>query len=144
MKKMLALAGLVLLVATAALAAPDAYQPTKVQPFPKVLINARYVYVASYDGDQFNPLVTPDDRLAIGNVQEALRAWGRYMIVTRPQEADIILLVQSRPSEDVLAVYDARVPRAIYLWRAMGRDGLQTGETPLVHQLQQAEEAAEK
>lgn len=114
------------------------------QPFPRVLMNARYVYVASYDGDSFNPQVSPADREAIGNVQDALRQWGRYMIVTRPQEADMILLVQSRPSEDVVAVYDARVPQAIYLWRAMGRDGLQTGETPLIHQLQTAVEAAEK
>ena len=144
MKKTFVVIGLLWVAATLALAAPAAYDEMRIQPFPKVLINARYVYVASYDGDQFNPRVSPEDRLAIGNVQDALRQWGRYMIVNRPQEADMILLVQSRPSEDVVAVYDARLPGAIYLWRAMGRDGLQSGETPLVHQLQQAVEAADK
>jgi hypothetical protein len=143
MKKTLAVMGVVLFAATLALAAP-AFGDMKVQPFPKVLMNARYVYVASYDGDQFNSQISPDDRLAIGNVQDALRQWGRYMIVTRPQEADMILLVQSRPSEDVVAVYDARLPGAIYLWRAMGRGGLQTGETPLMTQLRQAVEANDK
>src|SRR5437588_403258 len=58
--------------------------------------------------------------------------WGKLMLVYRPSEADIVILVQSRPSEDVLAVYDGRTPGGQYLWRAMGRDGLQSGETPLV------------
>lgn len=142
MRKTLLVICLALATAAAVLAAP-AYDESRIQPFPKTLINARYVYVASYDGDQFNPRVSPDDRLAIGNAQAALRQWGRYMIVNRPQEADMILLVQSRPSEDVVAAYDAHVPGAIYLWRAMGRDGLQTGETPLIHQLRQAVEAAD-
>ncbi|MBZ5573385.1 MAG: hypothetical protein LAO09_16075 [Acidobacteriia bacterium] len=142
MKKTVAVIGLLLFAAAAALARPT-YDETRVQPFPKTLINARYVYVASYDGDQFNASVSPDDRAAIGNVQAALRQWGRYMIVNHPQEADMILLVQSRPSEDVVAVYDAHVPGAIYLWRAMGRDGLKNDQAPLVQQLRQAVEAAD-
>jgi hypothetical protein len=52
--------------------------------------------------------------------------------------------VQSRPTEDVIAAYDARTPGSDYLWRAMGRGGLQKGETPLVSQLQQAVETASK
>jgi len=133
---------LVLATAAAVLAAPR-YDESRIQPFPKTLINARYVYVASYDGDQFNASVSPEDRAAIGNAQAALRQWGRYMIVNRPQEADMILLVQSRPSEDVVAAYDARIPGAIYLWRAMGRDGLQNEQAPLMQQLRQAVEAAD-
>jgi len=65
--------------------------------------------------------------------------------VYRAEEADIILLVESRPSEDVLAVYDARqVPIGTYLWRVMGRDGLQAGETPLVTQFEKAFEGVQK
>ena len=118
---------------------------TSVPRFPKTLINARYVYVTSYDGDQYSPQLLPDDREAISAVQEAIQKWGRYMVVYRPENADIVIVVQSRPSEDVLAVYDARLwPENTYLWRVMGRGGLQQGETPLVSQLQSAVEQASK
>ncbi|MGO9649404.1 MAG: hypothetical protein ACLPOO_15270 [Terriglobales bacterium] len=143
MKKYSVVLGLLLLLALSAFAAPSVY-PSKALSFPKTLTNARYVYVAAFDGDEFNPKLLPDDRSAIVNVQEALRQWGRYVIVYRPQDADMILLVQSRPTEDVIEAYDAHLPGADYLWRAMGRDGLQKGETPLVSQLQQAVETASK
>jgi hypothetical protein len=130
---------LVLLIATAAAMASQ----TAEQPFPGTLINAKYVYVAAYDGDQFAPGLLLEDRRAISAVQDALQKWGHYIIVYRPQDADMIVMVQSRPSEDVLAVYDARLwPEQSYLWRAMGRNGLQEGETPLVTKLQQAFEKA--
>jgi hypothetical protein len=54
-------------------------------------------------------------------------------------------MVQSRPSEDLLAVYDAKGwPRTNFLWRTMGRQGLQQGETPLVTQFQKAFDALKK
>ena len=57
--------------------------------------------------------------------------------VDRPSEADITIIVTSRSSEDVMAVYDAhRGPSGNYLWRVMGRDGLQAGETALVTQFE--------
>ena len=128
----------VLLLATAALAA------TSPAPFPKTLSNARYVYITSYDGNQFNFNVLQEDRQAIANVQDAIQEWGHYIVVYRPQDADIVLAVQSRGSEDVLAVYDAHMPGSTYLWRVMGHEGLQKGETPLVTQLQQAVEKVSK
>jgi hypothetical protein len=125
-----------------ALAAPE---KENVPPFPGTLINARYVYVTSYDGDQFNPAVLPQDRRAIANVQNALEKWGKFTIVYNPKEADMVLLVLSRPSEDVLAVYDAHGwPKGDYLWRVSGREGLQKGETPLVTQLRKAFEKTAK
>lgn len=134
-------AALILLLTTAAMAAPPSYE----QPFPKTLMNARYVYVTAYDGDLFSTELLPDDRKAIAAVQDAIQKWGKYVLVYRPQDADIVLMVESRPSEDVLAVYDARLwPEQSYLWRAMGRDGLQQGETPLVTRLQKAVEKAGK
>ena len=141
MKRVLGVVGLLLLMSVVALAAPQV-QATNVQPFPKTLINARYVFVTSYDGDQFNPNLLPEDRQAISSVQSALQQWGRYIVVYRPKDADMIMVVQSRPSEDVLAVYDARHPDGTFLWRAMGHEGLQQGETPLVTQLRQAVEKA--
>jgi hypothetical protein len=142
-KRALGVVCLLLLVSVVALAAPQV-QTSSLQPFPKTLINARYVFVTSYDGDQFNPNLLTQDRQAISAVQSALQQWGRYIVVYRPKDADMILMVQSRPSEDVLAVYDARNPGSTYLWRAMGREGLQQDETPLVKQLRQAVEQANK
>jgi hypothetical protein len=111
---------------------------------PRTLANARFVYVAAYDGDQFNPRLLPDDRAAIARVQDAIQKWRKLIVVYRPQDADIILMVQSRPSEDVLAVYDAHAgdqairPSQMFLWRVMGRGGLQKGEIPLFAQFEQA------
>jgi len=111
---------------------------------PRTLANARFVYVTAYDGDQFNPQLLPEDRDAIARVQDAIQKWGKLIVVYRPQDADIILAVESRPSEDVLAVYDAHSgdansgPSQTYLWRVMGRGGLQKSEMPLLSQFEKA------
>jgi len=136
----------VLLAATFALAAPKSSKSNAAQSvpaFPGTLVNARYVYVTSYDGDQFNPNLLPDDRAAIGVVQDEMQKWGKFILVYDPHQADIVLMVTSRPSEDVLAVYDAHGwPQNQYLWRMMGRSGLQSGEAPLVTNLEKAFEQA--
>jgi hypothetical protein len=135
---------LVVMSAIFATAAPSP-NTAKVPAFPGTLANARYVYVASYDGDQFDPNLLPEDREAISAVQNAIQNWGKLTIVYRPSEADITILVTSRPSEDVMAVYDAHPgPSGNYLWRVMGRDGLQTGETPLVTQFEKGFEGVQK
>ena len=135
------LAVAVLLVASVAWAAPKAAKtaPQAVPPFPGTLVNARYVYVTSYDGDQFNINLFPEDRQAISTVQDAMQKWGKFTLVYEPNQADIVLMVTSRPSEDILAVYDARGwPQNQYLWRMMGRSGLQQGESPLLTNLEKA------
>ena len=143
MSRVLSVVCVLLFAATAALAAPNVGE-SAVQPFPKTLMCARFVYVTSYDGNAFSAYPLPEDRQAIATVQNAISQWGRYIIVDYPQDADIILAVQSRPSEDVLAVYDAHIFGTAYLWRAMGHNGLQKGEAPLMTQLQQSVEQAEK
>jgi hypothetical protein len=111
---------------------------------PRTLSNARFVYVTAYDGDQFNPNLLPEDRAAIARVQDAIGKWGKLTVVYKPQDADIILAVQSRPSEDVLAVYDAHRgdegsrPSQNFLWRVMGRGGLEKSETPLFSEFESA------
>jgi hypothetical protein len=126
------------LATTVAIAAPKSKAPT-VPPFPGTLVNARYIYVTSYDGDQFDPNLLPSDREAISAVQDAIQKWGKFTLVYQYHQADIVIAVMSRPSEDVLAVYDAHGwPQNQYLWRMMGRSGLQTGETPLVTNLEKA------
>ena len=68
-----------------------------------------------------------------------IQNWGKLTLVYRPSETHIIILVTGRPSEDVMAVYDGHQgPNGNYLWRVMGRNGLQSGETPLVTQFEKA------
>jgi hypothetical protein len=44
-----------------------------------------------------------------------------------------------------MAVYDASPwPSGSYLWRVMGRNGLQSGETPLVTQFEKGFESVQK
>jgi|SRR5882724_7723357 len=107
--------------------------------FPGTLVNAQYVYVTSYDGDEFNSNLLPEDRAAIVAVQDAIQKWGKFTLVYEPRQADMVLMVTSRPSEDILAVYDAHGwPGNQYRWRMMGRAGLQPSETPLVSNLETA------
>lgn len=107
-------------------------------PMPGTLANARFVYVTAYDGDQYDSRLLPDDRAAIARVQDAIQKWGKLVLVYRPEDADIVIAVESRPSEDVLAVYDAAMFPQTYVWRVMGRSGLQKGEMPLLLQFQKA------
>jgi hypothetical protein len=145
MKRSAFITGLLTLFLGCSLFGVAAPNPTKDVPLlPKTLRNARYVYVASYDGDEFNPNLLPEDREAISAVQDAIQKWGKLFLVYRPEQADIILMVQSRPSEDVLAVYDGHQSGAQYLWRVMGRGGLEKNETPLLTEFRQAFEQSQK
>jgi hypothetical protein len=144
MRKLVAAAMVTLLMAAIAFATPKPPSSGQTeQLFPATLRNARFVYVASYDGDQFNPRLLPEDRDAIAAVQDALQKWGKLTLVYEPGQADIILLVQSRPSEDLLAVYDAHFSSGQYLWRVMGRDGLQASETPLLTKFEKGFESVQ-
>jgi len=112
---------------------------------PQLVVQARYVYVTTYDGAPWSGEVLSEDRQAVADVENALQAWGKYIVVYRPGEADLILVVQRRPSEDVLAVYDAKVGgSSIPLWRGMGRGGLDSKELPLLTKFRKAVEKAEK
>ncbi|SRR5258708_26144311 len=136
------LVAIVSVMTTSSMAAPKPPKATAAQDipaFPGTLVNARYVYVTSYDGDQFDSNLLPEDRQAISSVQDAIHRWGKFTLVYEPQQADIVLMVTSRPSEDILAVYDAHGwPSDQYLWRMMGRSGLQQNETPFITDLQKA------
>jgi hypothetical protein len=134
---------LILMTAITVLAAPKP-STANVPAFPGTLANAQYVYVASYDGDQFDTNLLPEDRNAIAAVQDAIQNWGKLTLVYQPSQADIIVLVTSRPSEDILAVYDGHGSRGTYLWRVMGRDGLASGETPLVTQFEKGFDSVQK
>lgn len=144
MKRFSLPAAILIVVTSISALARSSPNTANVPAFPGTLANARYVYVASYDGDQFNPNLLPEDRAAISAVQDAIQKWGKLTLVYQPSDADIIILVTSRPSEDLLAVYDGHGSRGNYLWRVMGREGLQSGETPLVTQFEKAFESVQK
>ncbi len=130
MKRLLVVAGLFVLLAATLFAQNSS---GVLSPFR----NARFVYVTSYDGPQFSANLLPEDRKAIVKVQDGLRKSGPYTIVYRPQDADMIVAVESRSSEDVLAVYDRQSWRTgTYLWRAMAKGGLSTSGAPLLQQLE--------
>ena len=115
----------------------------KPAPFPGIFRNARYVYVTSFDGSQWNPNILPEDRAAIGEVQDAIRSWGHFTVVQEPRDAEMILVVQRRGSEDELAVFDpTRGHDSTYLWRVMARGGLDKNELPLFQEFRQAFESS--
>jgi hypothetical protein len=100
------------------------------------LRNAQFVYVTSYSGQQFSTNPIPEDRRAIVAVQNALQKL-HYTLALNPQEADMIVAVQSRPTEDILAVYDRQSWRqGAFLWRAMAKNGLSSPKMPLMHKLE--------
>ena len=144
MRKIILAAVVLILALTMFTTAAAAGNPPQM---PRTLANARFVYVTAYDGDQFDPQLLPDDRAAIARVQNAIDKWGKLIVVYRAEDADIILAVQSRPSEDVLAVFDAHSgdwrsgASSMYRWRVMARGGLQEGEVPLFSQFKKAWES---
>lgn len=64
------------------------------QELPTAVLAARYVYVTGWHGNEFQFRSLPEEREAIVAVQTALRNWGRYRVVYRPEEADIMLVVK--------------------------------------------------
>ena len=86
-----------LVVASGAASAKDRQIPT-------VIVNARYVLVTTYSGDdQTNPKMMPDDRKAASDVQSALSKWGRYVVVYNPKDAEIIVRVRKGRVAEALA-----------------------------------------
>ena len=72
MKRFSLLAAILIMMTVMSAAAAPSPTTGNVPAFPGTLANARYVYVASYDGDQFDPNLLPEDREAIGSVQSAI------------------------------------------------------------------------
>lgn len=70
---------------------------------PAVVKNATYVMVTTYSGDVFSPNVSPEDRHAVQNVQDAIQKWGRYKLVYNRGEADLILVVRTGRLAEVKA-----------------------------------------
>jgi len=64
-----------------------------------ILASAKFVFVEAYDGPDSpgsvrDPRVTPEDREAVANVQNAVQKWGYYILTMRRSEADLVVLVR--------------------------------------------------
>ena len=63
--------------------------------FPTFIVNAKYVLVTTYFGDNLaDSRVPPADRQAVIAVQDAIRDWGRYSLVYERKNAELIMLVR--------------------------------------------------
>jgi hypothetical protein len=85
--------GLVLLLTSALVGQKREKDPT--EGFPRPMLHAQYVYVTSMTGGEFNISTYPEDRAAIDTVQDALQKWGRYTLVYKPEDAELIFNVRA-------------------------------------------------
>lgn len=77
-----------------ALALGVANSKPKKPDVPAVFQNAKFVYVQALDGDILKPDLFPEDRQAIYDVEDSLRAWKRYVIVLNRDQADLVFVVR--------------------------------------------------
>jgi hypothetical protein len=89
MKRALSLCFFVLFLLISSVVAKDK------STMPKLVVNARYVMITTYYGENLaSPRVPPDDRQAASDVQNAIQDWGRYILVYDRKDADLIILVR--------------------------------------------------
>ncbi len=61
---------------------------------PEIFQTAHSVYVESIDGEITKPGLSPADRDAILQVQEAVREWNRYTLAPSRDKADLVIVVR--------------------------------------------------
>jgi hypothetical protein len=71
-----------------------AQKKTKKPNLPEVVGSARLVHVEAADGQEFDPNLDPAERLAIADLRDAIKAWGRYTITPERDKADLIFVVR--------------------------------------------------
>jgi hypothetical protein len=91
MKPLKAVALLLVFLASLAMAQAKTKKPDKL---PAVVNLARYVYVEAVEGQQFDLRLPPEDRQAIADVNAAFQDWSRYVLTTRRDQADLIIVVR--------------------------------------------------
>jgi hypothetical protein len=94
---------ILLLLLTSFLFAKD----KKDKAFPALIVNARYVFVTTYFGNQpADTRIMPSDRRAVANVETAIQKWGRYTLAHQAGDAEIIILVRKgRYAEGLAGVH---------------------------------------
>ena len=106
----------VLIGAAAVLAFPAAAQKKNKDEVSEAVTNAKYVYVEAYDGPEWNPRLTGEDRKAIADVERAVRSWGRYQLVLRRSEAEVVLQVRKGRIADARVVGELALGRCLPMW----------------------------
>lgn len=92
---------LVVLALVCTIAVPLVAKDKKKGKLPRLVTDARNVFVTTMYGSTWEPESVLDarisnaDRRAISDVQQALRKTGRYSIVYRPEHADILMVVRA-------------------------------------------------
>jgi hypothetical protein len=61
---------------------------------PAVFGQAKYIYVEAVDGEEFDPNIDPEDKLAIADVRDALDNWKRYILTSGRIDADVVIVVR--------------------------------------------------
>jgi hypothetical protein len=69
---------------------------------PARIAQARYVAIGYDLGDRFlsemdaitSPDILPEERRAVQSIHEDLERWGKYVVVTRPQDAELFLAIR--------------------------------------------------
>jgi hypothetical protein len=94
-KKRMKIRGLVVLLAMGGAVATAAAKNRKDAQLPPLFCQARSVYVQTVSGDPQRPEVVPQDRAAANALIEQLQSWKHYVVVTNPQQADLIWVVRA-------------------------------------------------
>lgn len=84
-----------LLALTVTLVLPSFAQKKKKSDLPMAVVAAQFVYITSFHGDAYSRETTMEERAAINRIEDAVRAWGKYKIVYRPEEANLMLVVKT-------------------------------------------------
>jgi hypothetical protein len=71
-----------------------AQKKPKKSNLPEVFGTARLVYVQAVDGQQFDSNLDLADRMAIADLRDVLKAWGRYTLTPERDKADLIFVVR--------------------------------------------------
>ena len=71
-----------------------AQKKEKKPSIPAVFDHAQYVYVEAMDGGEFDRRLNPEDRMAIADVRDALKAWGRYELTFNRNQAELVFIVR--------------------------------------------------
>jgi len=62
---------------------------------PLLVAKARFVMVTTYYGSNvLDSRITPEDRQAVADVEDAIQKWKHYQLAYRKSDADIILVVR--------------------------------------------------
>jgi len=123
MKLYCAVAFLILLTPVAGAAQNKSKKQSEVSA---AFAQARYVYVRAEAGDVLKPGLYPEDREAIGAVQDGIRDWNRYVIVTEGGTADLVFVV--RPARGAGAQVRAGAPMGLPRQAGQQGQGHQPGQ----------------